>query len=637
MEILYFALIAYINYFIFGSGKILLCGLFGYSGSVAPDMNSIKILGMYNTTRGTDSCGIFIDGEVYKGVGKESDFADYIIENELPKPKKNYSIIGHTRNSSVGSNTKANAHPFSFTIKGKRSSVAVHNGTLKNWRELAKNYGYDSKEYDVDSELLSHILVNGNNEILKEYEGAATVLIHHLKKPNGLWIWKGASEEYNKVTGDRPLFGLQKKKGIYISSIEESLKVIREKGDEIINFPTNTIIELENGKITKESKVDRELKKYTAIKKTNSKVKNLPSSTSSGGDVSYKNYNGDVISDKERKSFGGKVYWFKGRYWRNGHLINGDYELLENGEQARSNDPAELYCFHKGILLNISNRKAAENIRNEIDKAFTDISLQNHYMRRRDIAIFSRHPFDFLKEEVKGLPTRSGWLLLGSNKACYTGSFKTLFARKLEIDAVSGDIEGIKKIKEDVDWDTLTEEEWKKMVDKNLEDIIDNNSCFEHLTIDEIQNLPDPFWNELNWNEVEWQQMSKDVETFVRNKKYQYEVDTIDNLENKDSEFWESLNWESLNLDKEPSTVCNYYFDMAKKYKKEEQEEDLTDQKVSDSFLLDEYENLIANHEILIENIIAGNYEETNLSEKIIRKLESSLEFLKDEEIIWEN
>lgn len=239
-----------------------MCGIFGYNGSKRPSLDKIKILGLYNKSRGTDSSGLMVGKKVYKRIGG----FDLFIENTDIKNKfETNTVIGHTRKSSSGSISLENAHPFSFIFNKKEEFpvAGVHNGTIYNINEIKEKYNVVS-ELKVDSAILIKALIENPKKvknILRDYRGNAALLINDTREKNVLWLFKGASKNYasaNNTVEERPLYMWTKSENEkYFSSIKDSLQAIGAKKEEIEDLPTNILMKFKNGKIEQEIKVDR--------------------------------------------------------------------------------------------------------------------------------------------------------------------------------------------------------------------------------------------------------------------------------------------------------------------------------------------------------------------------------------------
>ena len=114
-----------------------MCGIFGHSGRSPKkvSIDKLNILGIWNEERGTDSCGLSMDGDILKGVKSLSQYRDFISHYNIESPQVVPVVIGHTRKSTVGAHTLSNAHPFGFgklKIKDFKNPgyefIGVHNG-----------------------------------------------------------------------------------------------------------------------------------------------------------------------------------------------------------------------------------------------------------------------------------------------------------------------------------------------------------------------------------------------------------------------------------------------------------------------------------------------------------------------------
>ena len=139
-----------------------MCGIMAHVGNSVDKLNIDKfnILGIMNEERGTDSCGVTMDGSTLKGIDYLSTYRNFVAYYTLNRPKYSTVIIGHTRKSTVGLHTYANAHPFGFgkhKYKGQgtfgRQFIGVHNGTLLNHVEIAEEHKIEPlKEVTIRTE-----------------------------------------------------------------------------------------------------------------------------------------------------------------------------------------------------------------------------------------------------------------------------------------------------------------------------------------------------------------------------------------------------------------------------------------------------------------------------------------------------
>ena len=105
-----------------------MCGIAAWAGENPKYFNKYKfdILGIFNDSRGGDSCGISTDGEIYYGLTTlDKKYKDFLVEKNYLVPKKIPIVIAHTRKSSVGVINMHNAHPFGFGINEKYVEIKI--------------------------------------------------------------------------------------------------------------------------------------------------------------------------------------------------------------------------------------------------------------------------------------------------------------------------------------------------------------------------------------------------------------------------------------------------------------------------------------------------------------------------------
>jgi predicted glutamine amidotransferase len=434
-----------------------MCGIFGCSlklnsSPYATKMafNKVKILGLYNETRGRDSCGMFIDGNVYKGVNAKKNFDDFIEETILPYPKTNLVILGHTRQSTKGSHIEKNAHP--FTIKERL--VGVHNGVIHNIDDLCKKYEFDAKAAgcDVDSHMLYNLLDQEGFSILNEYIGFAALAFTYIDDPNVLYLYHGASKTYKsgKLFEERPLFFMETAEGTYFSSLESSLKAIRDnEADEISILEHNTVFQLKNGKFTKSQwAIERDDNNIAAPSQScsvgNSKAASSNSSTgkdtTKNSAATTTNSQGAGVSDykslvmretvplkcynSDSENF---VYYHRGRYWRNKRtLCTGEYHLLDKGYISGFDglNGSKRFFFYRGVML---KDEAAYRYLLEIEKNPTSFVNNKGINFAACMSRVSRYPVCNLPEDNTTLNEyhRNAWY---ESEKRYNGSFTPKFS-----------------------------------------------------------------------------------------------------------------------------------------------------------------------------------------------------------------
>ena len=233
LNILYFICLHLFLCIIIKPKNLLSCGLFGFSGDDLPDFKTLKFLGLLNTSRGTDSCGVYYNRKIRKDIASFAD--ELVLADNTPKRNVDHNVyIGHTRSRSVGSVSTSNAHPFLYYTEksGKDENgnneyittfdhdeyyneVFAHNGTLKNWEELAKETNHDIKDLDIDSKLLGQLVCEDIKKAVTQYTGAAAFLYTSLHGSKSLYAWKGAAGGIL----ERPLHYIKAKEGYYLSSV----------------------------------------------------------------------------------------------------------------------------------------------------------------------------------------------------------------------------------------------------------------------------------------------------------------------------------------------------------------------------------------------------------------------------------
>lgn len=181
-----------------------MCGIFGFAGN--PDKYSpakIKILGLYNESRGGHATGIWTKetGIRKKAVTTHNFFAGRML------PNKTSMLIGHTRYATVGNrDADANAHPFQYG-----DVIGAHNGCIYGWHSLASSLGITP---NVDSEVIfAAIDMYGHKEGLEMIDGAMaiTYVIN-----DTLYLYRNTNPMYIAWDGDT----------IYWSSLKWSLQAI---------------------------------------------------------------------------------------------------------------------------------------------------------------------------------------------------------------------------------------------------------------------------------------------------------------------------------------------------------------------------------------------------------------------------
>lgn len=358
---------------------ILCCGIIAWGGKNTKSFNKHKfdILGIFNDSRGGDSCGITIDGEIYHGIRPiDKLYKDFLVEKNYNAPKLFPTVIAHTRKSSVGTINGDNAHPFGFGHNEEFDSfsfLGVHNGTLYNHDEFCKDYGveisvYNNNVFDrrkIDSEvLLESIYKSESFRPLSAYYGGAAVVFTSTLEANVLYAFHGASAEYEggKIEEERPLYYyIEGKNSMYISSLAEGLIAIGgviEKN--VFEFEHNVVYKITDGDVRNAEKfpvsrkaVLQRRKPYVHVPaKVTSHAPNSMVNAYMDGEYDFtsnrqrnkalraqvkenikrtrrQDFNVDNIYDEKPLAYKrSKVIYQKLRYTRNGHNCNGVFTYI---------------------------------------------------------------------------------------------------------------------------------------------------------------------------------------------------------------------------------------------------------------------------------------------------------------------
>lgn len=247
-----------------------MCGIFGIINKKSSkfDSTTFNVLGINNDSRGGDSCGVFIDGRYEYGVGKLKYFEDfYKVSKVISSTKECEIALGHDRRASIGDIDEKTAQPVVLRDKkGTVKFVVIHNGTIYNYKELAKKYIPGVKiDGLTDSQVMARIFYYKGYEVLDEYNGGSVFVIVDYRQPDPMILFfKGESRKYDYlnsvVAEERPFYFIEDKKNgsLVFSSISKYLTALRP-GTEVLTVSGNQLVryDREDGKLYLKRKVNR--------------------------------------------------------------------------------------------------------------------------------------------------------------------------------------------------------------------------------------------------------------------------------------------------------------------------------------------------------------------------------------------
>jgi predicted glutamine amidotransferase len=332
-----------------------MCGIFGMISRKSKPFNkrAFCTMGVRNDSRGGDSCGVFIDGLVEYGVDKQKTFMNFFRDSLVLDTTTECKVaLGHCRKASVGKVSIETAQPVVLSNdNGEIEYVLIHNGTIYNYKELAKKY---IPEVDIDgltdSQVMARIFYHKGYDCLDEYHGGAVFVIHDYRVNKSL-VFKGHSKKYTYSTleeEERPLFYCWHNGRFCFSSIFETLYAFYYE-ETIYTLPHNKLMVVRGDKL-------KLVKEYKREKCTQSK----PTTVVTGGYggvirwdedfYSYHNHYGGYSNTSYKVKFDGSKYTDERKKPMHGVFFMSSYGYVfphQKAEAAWLNKVA----FYQGQLL----------------------------------------------------------------------------------------------------------------------------------------------------------------------------------------------------------------------------------------------------------------------------------------------
>jgi hypothetical protein len=184
-----------------------MCGIWGVDFrkiTVSTERSAMisAILAVGNDSRGGDSYSVWTPKEILRGLGEMAPNAYKLVKEKF--------YFAHTRKSTKGATTIANAHAFEVG-----DIILSHNGIITNHEELNNKY---KRQCDVDSMHLAYHL--NEKRSFNDIRGYGVIEWSHKSNPNRIYLCKmGGGELSVRGIGEAP----KDVKGVLWSSDEDHL------------------------------------------------------------------------------------------------------------------------------------------------------------------------------------------------------------------------------------------------------------------------------------------------------------------------------------------------------------------------------------------------------------------------------
>lgn len=226
-----------------------MCGIVGYVGydSALPLLRD----GLSNLEyRGYDSAGIAVAGDgldIYKRKGEVSALLE-----ALPRQSPTTTGIGHTRWSTHGEPTDANAHPHT----NEAGDVAVvHNGIIENYETLRTTLRERGHRFtsETDTEVIPHLI----EEELASGEGLVEAVTTVSERLEGNFAYCVVAVGHDGIVATRngnPLVVGHADHGMFFASdipafVDQTRRVSYPKDGDIIHLTENGVTVYANGRV----------------------------------------------------------------------------------------------------------------------------------------------------------------------------------------------------------------------------------------------------------------------------------------------------------------------------------------------------------------------------------------------------
>jgi predicted glutamine amidotransferase len=370
-----------------------MCGISGYitNNKTLLKKSIIKTLGVFNDSRGGDSCGLFIDGEIEYGVEKNKLFSSFIDDSKLLKDTSYANIVfSHCRKRSVGTISVETAQPVVFYNDSDEIDFCLmHNGTIHNADKLyLSHYNERPPNKLTDSQIMAKIFYDHGYDDLEKYIGTAVFVIADFRMDKNnpeILFFKGESKatESSAITSEeRPLFFSYDKNCLLFSSIDISLKCVSES--EVEKFLANKLYKYKNGQLIVDRVFDR----------TN-----------------------NVQSEQAFHSFGFN------NIVNNNHSYNNDYYDYYEGRQVPQNDGNASKSFfskrkkNKKIALSEISLSSFDNTQSNCKLSFNTKNGFIYYNGQVADGKYNSSAFGYNSSVTEELWFFNGFLLLGKKNA----------------------------------------------------------------------------------------------------------------------------------------------------------------------------------------------------------------------------